>query len=87
MVVTLRPNASRPRACIDSDSAVSDTVPSFDMADRTRAGRAGEEEEEEAEGLRLRKQRALQYGKALNKTAVQLGRKRTDIMDESFWSS
>lgn len=38
-------------------------------------------------GWRLRKQRALQYGKALNKTAVQLGRKRTDIMDESFWSS
>lgn len=47
MVVTLRPNASRPRACIDSDSAVSDTVPSFDMADRTRTGRVDEAKEEE----------------------------------------
>lgn len=44
VVVTFRPNASRPRACMDSESAVSDTVPSFDMADKTRTGRVNEEE-------------------------------------------
>lgn len=67
VVVTLRPNASRPRACMDSESAVSETVPSLDMVEGPRQKHGyeqglDEDEDEDEEELDWTEQKLFKSG-------------------------
>lgn len=56
VVVTFRPNASRLRACMDSESVVSETGPSLDMVKRPtqrdwyKQDQEGKDDKDEKEG-------------------------------------